>query len=42
MRKYILILASVLFVGTTAQATKEYTTKNDTLIESTSLSSFIC
>ena len=41
MKKYILILVSVLFVGTTAQATKEYTTKNDTLIESTSLSSEI-
>ena len=41
MKKYILILVSVLFVGTTAQATKEYTTKNDTLIESTSLTSEI-
>ena len=41
MKKYILILVSVLFVGTTAQATKEYTTKNDTIIESTSLSSEI-
>jgi len=37
MRKYILILVSVLFVGTTAQATDGNAATNDTIIESTNI-----
>ena len=37
MRKYILILVSVLFVVTTAQATDGNAATNDTIIESTNI-----
>ena len=41
MKKNILIICSVLFAVITSQATEEYITNNDTIIESTSLSSEI-
>ena len=41
MKKNILIICSGLFAVITSQATEEYITNNDTIIESTSLSSEI-